>query len=430
MPLKILATADLHLGRTSSAVPKSSQENATKYTWKRLVDYAIENKVDVIALAGDVVDRDNRFYEAIGPLQQGFETLGKAGIPVVMVSGNHDFDVLPDMIKSDNYDHVHLLGEKGGWEQITLQCGDDQIQFLGWSFPRQHVKQDPSSAYPADKLDPNLPAIGLLHGDVYDRNSKYAPIELSNLVTSHIDSWILGHIHKPDILHEHSPLILYPGSPHALSAKEGGPHGPYILTLGGGDSISIEQLVLSPVRYETFALDITGIEEESDFRDRIVGELTDWVQEHPEDLEYASSVVFDVDLNGHHTNLTEVDQWIQFAAEFEQVLLGDTNISIRKVSNKAEPEVENLEELAGQPTPPGMVAQMMLDLENAEESDFLNDFMSEFEDSLEKINRNKTYRPLKIHQEQELMALSDTRDLLLRECRHLLAELLSQNEQL
>ena len=429
MPLKILATADLHLGRISTAGPKSSEENATKYTWKSLVDYAVENNIDAIALAGDVVDRDNRFYEAIGPLQEGFETLGDAGIPVVMVSGNHDFDVLPDMLKSDKYDHIHLLGKKGTWEHIKVQCGEEYIQFLGWSFPKQHVKQDPSSAYDTEELDPDLPTVGLLHGDVYDKNSKYAPIERSNLVTSHIDSWILGHIHKPDILNENAPLILYPGSPHALSPKESGPHGPYILTFGG-DSISIEQLVLSPVRYETFAIDITGIEEESDFRDRIVGDLTDWVQEHPEDFEHASSVVFDVDLNGRHTNLTEVDQWTQFTGEFEQVLLGDTEVSIRRVRNQAEPEVENLEQLAGQPNPPGTIAKMILDLENGEESEFLNDFMSEFEDSLEKINRNRTYRPLKIREEQELMAPSDTKDLLLRECRHLLAELLSQNEQL
>lgn len=430
MGIRILATADLHLGRTSSAVPRGSEKSTTKYSWKRLVDYAVENYIDAIALAGDIVDRDNRFYEAIGPLQEGFETLGDAGIPVVMVSGNHDFDVLPDILKRDKYDHVHLLGKKGRWEHITLQCGEEYIQFLGWTFPKQHVKQDPSSAYDVEELDPNLPTFGLLHGDVYEKNSKYAPIELSNLVTPHIDSWILGHIHKPDTLNENAPLILYPGSPHALSPKESGPHGPYILTLGGGDSISIEQLALSPVRYETFTIDITGIEDESDFRDRIVGDLTDWVQEHPEDFEYASSVVFDVDLNGRHTNLTEVDQWTQFAREFEQVLLGDTEVSIRKVRNLAEPEVENLEQLAGQPNPPGIIAKMILDLENGKESEFLNDFMNEFEDSLEKINRNKTYRPLKIREEQELMAPPDTKDLLLRECRHLLAELLSQNEQL
>ncbi|MFH5833854.1 exonuclease SbcCD subunit D [Halalkalibaculum sp. DA384] len=430
MPIKLLVTADLHLGRTSSAVPKSSEENATKYTWKRLVKYAVDNNIDAVALAGDVVDRDNRFYEAIGPLQEGFEILGEAGIPVVMVSGNHDFDVLPDILKSDKYDHVHLLGKKGRWEQITVQCGEEYIQFLGWSFPKQHINQDPSSAYDVKELDPNLPTVGLLHGDVYDKNSNYAPIELSNLVTSHVDSWIIGHMHKPDILNNNAPLILYPGSPHALSAKESGPHGPNIMTLGDGDSISIEQLALSPVRYETFTIDITGIDDETDFRDRLVGDLTDWVQDQPEEFEHASSVVFDVELNGRHTNLTEFDQWTQFAGEFEQVLLGDTEVSIRKVKNLAEPEVENLEQLAGQPNPPGTIAKMILDLENGEDSEFLNDFMSEFEDSLEKINRNKTYRPLKIREEQELMDLSETKDLLLRECRHLLAELLSQNEQL
>jgi len=53
MPLKILATADLHLGRKSSSVPRNLEESSTQFTWQRIIEYAIDKSVDVVVLAGD-----------------------------------------------------------------------------------------------------------------------------------------------------------------------------------------------------------------------------------------------------------------------------------------------------------------------------------------------------------------------------------------
>jgi hypothetical protein len=83
MPIRILATADLHLGKTSADV--SGHFAATKHTWETIVNWAIAYAVDVVALCGDIVDRDNRYFEAVGPLQDGLEKLGKNGIEVFMV---------------------------------------------------------------------------------------------------------------------------------------------------------------------------------------------------------------------------------------------------------------------------------------------------------------------------------------------------------
>ena len=428
MPIKILATADLHLGKRSSAVTKSSEESATKYTWAKLVDYAVENDVDAVTLSGDIVDRDNRYFEAIGPLQEGFQKLEDVAIPVVVVAGNHDYDVLSDVVKDDDFDNVHFLGKRGDWVDIVLQLGGISVQFLGWSFPKQHISQDPSLAIDANQLKTEMPSIGLLHGDVYDKDSSYAPIGLTNLAIPNINAWVLGHIHKPDILND-APLILYPGSPHALSPKESGQHGPYILSVDSLGAVSAEQLALSPIRYETFSIDVSGIINESEFRDRIITELTDYVHNNPEDYEYVSSIVFDINLTGRHPRVTEIDNWMQFAGEYEQVLLDDTEISIRKVNNLAEPEVENLDQLAGQSNPPGILAQMILDLEGEVESDFVEDYMNVFEEGLSNINKRDTYLPIKLQEGQELMDVNESKELVLRECRHLLAELLSQTEE-
>ncbi|MEF8866370.1 MAG: metallophosphoesterase, partial [Salinibacter sp.] len=94
-PCRILCTGDLHLGRYPSGVHSRDREWAVDRVWENTVSYAIQQAVDGVVLTGDVVDAQNKRYEALGPLQRGLRRLGDAGIPVVAVAGNHDFDALP-----------------------------------------------------------------------------------------------------------------------------------------------------------------------------------------------------------------------------------------------------------------------------------------------------------------------------------------------
>lgn len=429
MPFKILATADLHLGKKSSNVPRNLDESSTRFTWHRIIEYAVEHEIDAIVLAGDIVDRDNRYFEASGPIQEGFERLHDAGISVIMVAGNHDFDVLADVVRDKEYDHVHLLGEQGTWESCTLQNQKGEIQFVGWSFPSQYVSEDPSVQNWSAELDQNLPTIGILHGNVADSNSKYAPINLNNLIGRSVDSWVLGHIHKPGIHRESDPLIFYPGSPHALSSKEPGQHGPFLLTIEGREAIRYEQVALSPIRYDKLQIDISGVENESEFRNRITGKLSGEVQNNVEQFEQASRAIYDVILTGKHSSLSELDRWGHLAREFEQELLPETLVSIRTVVNRVEPKVENLQQLADQPTPPGILAQAILDLQNGRQSEFNEHLSEQFATKLESVNSANTYQPLRLQEPPLTTSAEDARDYLLQECRHLLSELLSQKGQ-
>jgi DNA repair protein SbcD/Mre11 len=428
--MKILVSADLHLGKQSSNVSKSLSESSVKFTWDRMIKLALEDKVDAVVLAGDIVDRDNRFFEAIGPLQKGFETLGDAGITVIMVSGNHDFDVLPDIIKNRAYDHVHLLGEKGKWESKIIKNRTGDLQVLGWSFPKEHIMEDPLlQLKDADlSLNPNLPTLGLLHGDLYDQKSQYAPLDAAGFPRGTPHAWVIGHIHKPAVIREHSPLILYPGSPQALSSKEPGVHGPYMLTLEGGNAVA-GQVGLSPVRYESLQVDVTGIENESDFRNRLTQHISENTRERAGELEKVSRLVYDIELTGSHPSLTNLEKWSHFADQFEQELISETLVTIRKMEIRAKPAIENLEELAKQPTPPGILAKAIIDLEAGRKSPLLDELTAKLKEKIGSANRSRTYQPLSRFEEHMNETDESARELLLMESLQLLGELISQNER-
>jgi len=429
--MNILASADLHLGRQSSGMPETLDERSAVFTWHRLVKLAIEKEVDAVVLAGDVVDRENRFFEAIGHLQRGFEQLENAGISLVMVAGNHDFDVLPDIIKNREYEHIHLLGKNGSWELKEISTRSGQVQFMGWSFPEQHYHGDPLLEIPGLDLkpDPNLPLIGVLHGDLYDAKSTYAPIDQGGLTRLPADAWIIGHIHKPDVLNEANPLIFYPGSPQALSSKERGAHGVVLLNVKGVD-IKQKNIPLSPVRYRALKVELMGAEDKSKLRNRILSAVRDDMQQIESELSNVSRLIYDLSLTGAHRALPELERWIASFDLAELELATDPVASIRKMENLAEPVVENLQELATHPTPTGLIAKTIVELESGGSSEFLNRLVNEQLEQIRMVNDTGTYFPLVDEEMNAGDSEEQAKTMLLKECRKLLGELMNQKAQL
>lgn len=259
--MKLLATADIHMGRRASQVPESSAEYAScAGVWKRVAEYAIGQSVDAVLLAGDMVDENNKFYEALGPFEEGINNLKNAGIRILAVSGNHDHDVLPGIADAVGGEHFHLLGRGGTWEReiIVSRDGSEQLQVFGWSFPGREVRSSPLHAFPRGEVDASLPAIGILHADL-DKGEKYCPVDRSEFSTTRLPLWVLGHIHKPSKINAGgSPMVLYPGSPQGMDPGETGTHGVLLIEVRGQE-IHPEPGPLARIVYENLELRIDDV---------------------------------------------------------------------------------------------------------------------------------------------------------------------------
>jgi len=261
--MKILCSGDLHLGRRSSRLPDGvdARAHSAAAAWNALVELALDLRVDLVALSGDVVDRENRYFEAFGPLERGVRRLAAAHVPVVAVAGNHDFDVLPKLAPSLGKG-FRLLGAGGRWEGLTiLRDGRPALHVVGWSFPAEHVPASPLGGLPALPTD-GAPVLGLLHADLDQPGSPYAPVGSAELRVAPVSFWLLGHVHGPR-LHERSGAapLLYPGSPQALDPGETGPHGAWLLELAPGRPPEVRHVPLSTVRYDAVEVDVTGVAE-------------------------------------------------------------------------------------------------------------------------------------------------------------------------
>jgi len=269
MDMKVLCTGDIHIGRRPASIPAGADPHAwsTGRFFERLVDFAIRESVDVLAVSGDIIDKSNRFFEAAAPLEIGLRRLASAGIDTVAVAGNHDFDALPRFVDHVQPERFTLLGRGGRWESVHIErAGMPRIRFDGWSFPAEHVRDNPLRHY--DLPVSHVPVIGLLHADFEERDSAYAPIRSTDLHLDQVSCWLLGHIHKPGMVKETLPFAFYPGSPQALHSGETGAHGPWLLDFDSAGPLRPQHISLAVIRFDRVLFDITSVDTESEFQAR------------------------------------------------------------------------------------------------------------------------------------------------------------------
>lgn len=284
--MRVLCAGDLHIGRRPTRLPPhvDCRPLCCSEMWVAAVDYAINQSVDVVALSGDLVDQANKYFEALGPLERGLRRLAEAGIVTVAVAGNHDHDVLPQLSRTFGPDIFRLLGRGGQWERTTINGQDgDRLYVDGWSFPTEHVSENPLASYNIAFVD-DAPILGLLHSDLDIAGSRYAPVRLSELRACRVSFWLLGHVHR-SALHvaPGAPPVLYPGSLQALDPGEPGMHGVWLLELRRGVPAEPRRIPLASMRYESIEVDIADVTDVSQLRQVVVERCRATISERIQD---------------------------------------------------------------------------------------------------------------------------------------------------
>jgi DNA repair protein SbcD/Mre11 len=380
-----------------------------------------------VALAGDVVDQDNGFFESIGPLQTGFDRLRESGIEVFLITGNHDYKVLPQVVGT-SYDHVHLLGRNGQWEFKPFTRNNETVLFLGWSYPTQYVNSSPMSLLNTDQLNGNFPVIGLLHADLDNVKSLYCPVGQNELIGTGVGTWILGHVHKPGAWSLQGTTVHYPGSLQALSAKESGAHGFLLLTVNER-KVEISRIQFSTVRYQGLDIDISKAETQESLwtilMDAVMDDARGWLPE----LNNVKYLSYDIRLVGEHADEALVVKWAEDSRKEMAVPVGTgTTVSVRSVTSVIRPVVSDLTELAKEPSPAGALAATILAIREGSTTPLLKTLEEQWEQQRRQLRTSGVYQPL-LGTSVMNNVTEVARVYLLRECNHLLNVLLSQTQK-
>jgi len=339
-----------------------------------------------------------------------------------MVAGNHDYDVLPQILSMNDLPNIHLLGANGCWENKTFHKNGESIRVVGWSFPERYIDKDSTTDFPA--IETGEVTLAILHGDVYTTLSRYNPLQLEKLKnTAGVDAWLLGHIHRPDVLNHSAPLILYPGSPHALSPKEQELHGVVLLTVEN-HRIDFQQIPLSPVYYRTIVMDVSAVTDESSFRNTAITTLRGYIDGIKENYT-PHFLVFDIHFTGTYPNPSEIRKWSDEIRHYN--FDNQCDIRIRTMEYDVHPRLD-IDHLTTDPSYTGLLATAIKALEAGISNDFTEKLIQDWKSRFRQTVSLPVFSPLHIDTSDAALE-SMAREYVLAECREIISELNNQRNE-
>lgn len=247
--MRFIHTSDLHIGKT---VNDFSLLEDQRYVLQQLADTAVKEKADAVVIAGDIYDRAIPPAEAVTLLNDFLTRMVKEGIPVLLISGNHDsperIGFAEDILKEKG---IHIAGVyKDELKEVTFTDTYGEVTFVLLPFIKPAVMGVKTSGEAVERI---LCGYKNLHVNISPKGNKGNQEKRKVLVThffvtdggrepelsegettvhvggldnveaslfSGFDYVALGHIHTPQKIGDRE--IYYAGAPLAYSFSEAG----------------------------------------------------------------------------------------------------------------------------------------------------------------------------------------------------------------
>jgi len=255
MTIKIMHMADLHLDTPFTGRPehRALLRDSQRAAFVAAVDLALEQQVDAVLIAGDLVDGDNLAHGTVHLIEAQLARLVQENIPVCYAHGNHDpARVMPQLVLPQGVEVFTDMRPR----RVTLcdRRGNPMMDVVGVGFGQKVERTEPLRDFPDRR---SLPTVGLIHTlppELGGGGTGFAPSSMQPMARMGYDYWALGHIHKREVF-AHG-RIHYPGVLCGRDFGECGGHGVTLVTLEEGREPHLEMVELAPIRYEELAIQL------------------------------------------------------------------------------------------------------------------------------------------------------------------------------
>ena len=264
--MKFLHLADLHLGKRVNGFSMLEDQ---AHILRQILAILDDEQPDGVLIAGDVYDKSVPTVEAVGLLDGFLTELRTRGVPVLLISGNHDSPerlAFGGRVMDSCGIHISPVYD-GALAPVTLHdtFGPVHVWLLPFVKPA-HVRRWFPDADIESYTDAMAEAVAHMDIDTAARNvlvthqfvtggTRSGSEELSVGGTDNVDSGVfapfdyvaLGHLHGAQ--HIGRETIRYAGSPLKYSFSEARQHKSVtVVTLGEKGDVQVRTVALTPLR--------------------------------------------------------------------------------------------------------------------------------------------------------------------------------------
>ena len=264
--MKFLHLADLHLGKRVNGFSMLEDQ---AHILRQILAILDDEQPDGVLIAGDVYDKSVPSVEAVGLLDGFLTELRARGVPVLLISGNHDSSerlAFGGRVMDSCGIHISPVYD-GALAPVTLHdtFGPVHVWLLPFVKPA-HVRRWFPDADIESYTDAMAEAVAHMDIDTAARNvlvthqfvtggTRSGSEELSVGGTDNVDSGVfapfdyvaLGHLHGAQRIGRET--IRYAGSPLKYSFSEARQHKSVtVVTLGEKGDVQVRTVALTPLR--------------------------------------------------------------------------------------------------------------------------------------------------------------------------------------
>ena len=272
---RLLHMADVHLGaRHDDLGPAAAAQRERQFgAFHRAIELAIEEKVDLVLICGDLFDSNSQPKRSVERAATELGRLVDRHIPVVIIPGTHDCYEPSSIYRV--FDLAEMAGAEPQSNLVTVLTDSRRsVSFPqldttvhGFVYPTKRAPGSPLAGFRVDAGDAHSVNVGMLHGS-FPIPGKFDQDEVlftdSEVAASGLDYVALGHWHSFREGRAGNTAWAYSGAPEPVALDQDGAGQVLLVDVSKRDagvppSVSIRPVKVGRTTFEKLELDAAAI---------------------------------------------------------------------------------------------------------------------------------------------------------------------------
>lgn len=272
--LRLLHTADVHLGARHGDLgdAAAAQRERQFAAFSASVGLALEEKVDLFLVAGDLFDSNVQPRRSVERVAAELARLVKARVRTVLIPGTHDVYDRSSVYRA--YDLAAMAGAPEGSDLVTVltperpwvHIGACDVVVHGPVFATKRAPHSPLRDLAAARAPEATWRVGLLHAAIAipgRTDHDEVVVTTDEIAASGLDYLALGHWHGAQVAQARGVTYAYSGAPEPVALDQDKAGKVLLVTLearGDEKAVSVEERTVGRTSFERVEVDAGALE--------------------------------------------------------------------------------------------------------------------------------------------------------------------------